>query len=79
MKRAVVILALVMCVGLIAADVHSQGNRCTEPKATDPVCGLCVEKNPELSARHNGQTYYFCSATDLKKFREEPDRYARKR
>lgn len=40
----------------------------------DPVCGMNI--NPESAAgsyEHNGQTYYFCSAHCLNRFRQEPE------
>ena len=44
--------------------------------AKDPVCGMTV--NP-VSAKsrleHNGQTYYFCCASCMEKFRAEPRKY----
>ena len=41
----------------------------------DPVCGLMVEKDPELSAVYKGQTYYFCSKADRDKFMKVPEKY----
>lgn len=29
--------------------------------ATDPVCGMTVEREKSVSAEHEGQTYYFCA------------------
>src|SRR3954447_1541673 len=29
--------------------------------ATDPVCGMTIERAKALSAEHDGQTFYFCS------------------
>jgi len=42
----------------------------------DPICGMDVE--PETAAGshvHDGQTYYFCCASCLEKFRAEPEKY----
>jgi YHS domain-containing protein len=44
-------------------------------KVRDPVCGLMVEKDPELSAVYKGQTYYFCSKADRDKFIKNPGKY----
>ncbi len=44
--------------------------------ARDPVCGMSVD--PETAAGHHeyaGQTYYFCNAHCLEKFRAEPEKY----
>ncbi len=52
---------------------HSAGNQTMK----DPVCGMDVD--PGSAARrqeHDGQTYYFCSAHCLEKFRAEPNKYA---
>lgn len=41
--------------------------------SVDPVCGMTV--NPESAAGsydYKGQTYYFCSAHCLNKFRQDP-------
>ena len=46
-------------------------------KVRDPVCGLMVEKDPELSAVYKGQTYYFCSKADRDKFKKNPEKYAK--
>jgi Cu+-exporting ATPase len=45
-------------------------------RLTDPVCGMQVD--PETTAHrheHDGQTYVFCSAHCLGKFRDDPQRY----
>jgi YHS domain-containing protein len=48
--------------------LHADGTDChCEPEseavsAIDPVCGMTVDKGAtNLTADHNGQTYYFCS------------------
>ena len=44
--------------------------------ATDPVCGMTVKTaDAKNKARHDGHTYYFCSARCLGKFTAEPLRY----
>ncbi len=42
---------------------------------TDPVCGMKAAANPEKSAVHDGQTYYFCSTGCVAKFNADPMRY----
>ena len=49
------------------------------PKAKDPVCGIMVDKDPDLSANHKGETYYFCSKADMDKFKKEPEKYVKKK
>jgi hypothetical protein len=46
--------------------------------ATDPVCGMKVDKNRALRLEHAGRTFYFCSEHCLIEFRSDPERYARK-
>ena len=50
-----------------------------EPAATeasDPVCGMTVEvATARYTARHETQSYYFCSARCSENFQREPERY----
>lgn len=46
--------------------------------ATDPVCGMTVSDEAELSAEYNSETYWFCSVGCQKAFVEEPEKYLRK-
>lgn len=42
----------------------------------DPVCGMSTKNEHGFSPyEHEGQTYYFCSAHCLAKFKENPDEY----
>ena len=44
--------------------------------SVDPVCGMMVNPNSAAgSYEHKGQTYYFCSAHCLNKFRQDPERF----
>jgi len=45
--------------------------------ATDPVCGMQVDRAKGLQARHAGRTYVFCSEHCRQRFLDDPDRYAR--
>lgn len=47
-------------------------------KAKDPVCGIMVERKPELSYTYKGETYYFCSKADAEKFKQTPEKYVKK-
>jgi len=58
--------------------VFAQAKKASE-KAKDPVCGIPVDKDPKLSANYKGETYYFCSKTDMEKFKKEPEKYVRKK
>ena len=78
MKRTVVAVALIVVLAATSMTVLSQAKKAPE-KAKDPVCGIMVDKDPSLSANYRGETFYFCSKADMEKFRQEPERYVRKR
>ena len=80
MKRAITILLIVTALLAVSSSMTSQSNAPAQKaqKAIDPVCGLTVDKLPELSYSYKGETYYFCSKADLNKFKETPDKYVKK-
>jgi uncharacterized membrane protein YraQ (UPF0718 family) len=43
--------------------------------ATDPVCGMTVDRSRALSKPYRGKTHYFCGARCLQAFEADPDRY----
>lgn len=44
--------------------------------ATDPVCGMAVERAPGAPHyQHDGQTYYFCSTEDRDEFSADPEKF----
>jgi putative ABC transport system ATP-binding protein len=43
--------------------------------ATDPVCGMAVEKEKAVVAEWNGPTFYFCSRGCRNEFFEDPGRF----
>ena len=43
--------------------------------ATDPVCGMKVDRAKALTAEHAGRTYFFCSEHCRHAFEADPDRY----
>ena len=45
--------------------------------ATDPVCGMTVEKEKSLSAEWNGKMYYFCARGCREEFIRETERLMR--
>ncbi len=47
-------------------------------KVIDPVCGMEIEPNEELSYVYKGKKYYFCMKSDMEKFKKEPERYLKK-
>jgi uncharacterized protein len=45
--------------------------------ATDPVCGMKVDREKAATKEVVGETYYFCSAGCLQAFEAEPEKYVR--
>jgi hypothetical protein len=43
--------------------------------ATDPVCGMKVDRAKALRAQHAGRTFFFCSEHCRHEFKADPDRY----
>jgi len=43
--------------------------------ASDPVCGMAVEREGTAHYRHDGQTYYFCSTACREEFATAPENY----
>ncbi len=51
-------------------------DQASEPTTTDPVCGMTVDpRSAKHRAEHEGETYLFCGAGCLEKFKAEPARY----
>jgi uncharacterized membrane protein YraQ (UPF0718 family)/YHS domain-containing protein len=48
----------------------------TQRGATDPVCGMKVDRHKAVSKQLGGEAYYFCSEHCLHAFEADPDRYA---
>ena len=44
----------------------------------DPVCGMNVREDAPLRSDHAGETYRFCSAGCLAKFKADPERFLKK-
>jgi YHS domain-containing protein len=79
MTRKFPALFLVLVIATATTTGFAQTRRSLRPdKARDPVCGLMVDKDPNLSVNHKGEIYYFCSKADLDQFRKNPERYVRK-
>jgi YHS domain-containing protein len=45
--------------------------------ATDPVCGMKVDRTKALTLEHAGHTYFFCSDHCRSQFEADPDGYIR--
>jgi uncharacterized protein len=79
MKNRLLIIILVVMLGLSALAFGQRNPRPRPERARDPVCGLIVDKDPQLSAEYDGVTYYFCSNADKEKFKKNPQKYVRKK
>lgn len=44
-------------------------------KRKDPICGMDVDETTPYKFELDGQTYYFCSAGCMEKFKAEPEKY----
>jgi YHS domain-containing protein len=43
--------------------------------ATDPVCGMTVDRGKALSLEHRGKRHYFCGPGCRTRFEQDPDRF----
>ena len=78
MRRSAVAIALIVVLAATSMTVWAQAKKAPE-KAKDPVCGIMVDKDPNLSTEYKGERYYFCSKADMEKFKKEPEKYAKKK
>jgi membrane fusion protein, copper/silver efflux system len=46
-------------------------------KVVDPVCGMEISPDEELSHAYKDKKYYFCSEDDLMTFKKDPDKHAK--
>ncbi len=76
-KRTILAMALVASFALTSpATAWAQAQKPEKAeKAKDPVCNMMVGKDPKLSAKHKGKTYYFCMKADVEAFKKDPDKY----
>ena len=79
MRRSVVAVILIVVLAATSMTAFAQAKKAAPEKAKDPVCGIMVDKDPNLSSNYKGETYYFCSKTDMEKFKKEPEKYAKKK
>ena len=77
-QMAIILIIILAATSMTAFAQAPQGKKSPE-KAKDPVCGLMVDKDPNLSANYKGETYYFCSKADMEKFKKEPEKYVKKK
>lgn len=77
-KRRAIIIVFITLLGLSALMFGQAKNAKPRPeKVRDPVCGIMVEKDPNLAAEYKAKTYYFCSKADRDKFRKSPEKYVK--
>ena len=77
MKRSIrMVLTTLAILAMGTLLVLAQGKK---GQVQDPVCGLWVDKNSELSFVHKGETYYFCSNRDKDFFKANPSKYLTKK
>ena len=67
------IMTLAIATGFLASSSQKKG------QVQDPVCKLWVDKSKDLSYTYKDETYYFCSATDMKTFKDNPTKYLPKK
>jgi uncharacterized protein len=65
-KLALNVLGVVIFAGLFSLTVRRG--------ATDPVCGMKVDREKAVTKELGGETYYFCSAGCLHAFEADPER-----
>ncbi len=58
-----------------AAHEHHHAVSDAEKPFTDPVCGMKVAADPQKEIRHGDETYHFCSARCMEKFRASPQAF----
>jgi YHS domain-containing protein len=78
-RREFLITSIMLPMFRALASGQTRSTKPRPEKARGPVCGIMVEKEPLLSARHNGRTYYFCSKADRDTFRKTPEKYLGKK
>ena len=74
MKRRIFVVGFI---AILEKFAQAAGQAKKGEKVRDPVCGLMVEKDPELSAAYKGNTYYFCTKADRDEFKKNPGRYVK--
>ena len=78
MRKSIPAVILIVVLALSISAVAQQRRGEKAEKAKDPVCGIMVDKNPELSYTYKGETFYFCSKADAEKFKQMPEKYVKK-
>ena len=80
MRRSIVAVLLIAVIAIASVTGFAQAKKADKPeKVRDVVCGMMVDKDPALSVKYGGDTYYFCSKADAEKFKKEPEKYLKKK
>ena len=59
----------------MSPHTHHHGIAATA-EVVDPVCGMTISPDDAVGhVDHNGQTYYFCGASCLDRFKSDPERF----
>lgn len=63
--------------GCCGGHGHDHGNHASKGPETkkDPVCGMEVSEDTELTHKHDGAIYYFCSSHCLEQFGKNTKAY----
>ena len=77
MRQRAIAVTLILIVLMTSVMGFAQTKK--SEKARDPVCGIMVDKDPNLSANYKGEVFYFCSKADMEKFKKEPEKYVKKK
>ena len=79
--RSLILLALPLVLAACDQKPETKAPAHTMPAATgdkaiDPVCKMPVDKATSAKVAHDGTDYFFCSETCVKKFKDDPKKYA---
>ena len=83
MRRTLLAVALVASFSfshapeILGQDENRDQTPAVSERATDPVCNMVVMKDPKLSSKYEGKTYYFCMKADMVTFGKDPEKYLR--
>ena len=77
-NRRRLLISFIVLLGFCTLAIGQARKSNSRPeRARDPVCGIMVEKDPQLAAEYKGKTYYFCSKADRDKFKQSPQKYVK--
>jgi P-type Cu+ transporter len=66
----------VLRAGIMSSELKILSQREEQDQPKDPVCGMTVSPpSAKYSYTHHGNTFYFCCASCLEKFKRDPEAY----